>query len=410
MYTYKYSVGRYKNYRPGYHIVDISEYSVSDLEKLFDILYIVVHDSMFKDNVSITLESYKLDFSETPSLTIQEWLDTKSSDVLTLSDIMPGDKYRYVKLERIFTYGYFHYPANINLANDRQEQLTSDSAPDIRVTQYMYQNIDYSKINDYSLFQVNGVFCRSVPKKEGIYLLGAGLDYIQNRKDLRIGALNFQKLGKLKTIPIKADTLEEIQTTSNKRWEMKLDGGQLKGKTIYIVVNGQLMVDPTIIYRVADDRIVIDLTSFDVTHHYFNYGQYTRVPKLTNLTKFDVYKKQALLADNSFIVLIDNPSVGIDVTPMTTFTYPTVLHTQEKFQHPLIVDSGMFPVPYIKTYGIGQRIWCHDLRVYNKYPMMSTGTLDGNIVPNGEINPGDPGRLMRGWMFKIHGIELGKTK
>lgn len=157
MYTYKYAVGRYKNYRPGYHKVDISEYSVADLEKLFDILYIVVYDSMFKDNVCIALEDYKLSFASTPNLTIQEWLDTKQNDVLTLSKIMPGDKYRYVKLERIFTYGYFHYPANINLANDRQELLTSDGAPDIRVAHYMYQNIDYRNINSYALFNVNGV-------------------------------------------------------------------------------------------------------------------------------------------------------------------------------------------------------------------------------------------------------------
>ena len=408
MYTYKYAVGRYKNYRPGYHKVDISEYSVADLEKLFDILYIVAYDSMFKDNICIALEDYKLSFASTPNLTIQEWLDTKQNDVLTLSKIMPGDKYRYVKLERIFTYGYFHYPANINLANDRQELLTSDGAPDIRVAHYMYQNIDYRNINSYALFNVNGVFCRSVAKDEGIYLLGVGLDYIKNRRDLRVGALNFQKLGKVKTIPITSDTLQEITTTSNKRWEMKITDSMV-GKTIYMVVNGQLLVDPEMVYRVADDRISIDLTSFDVMHHYFNFGKYTRVPKLTNLTKFDVYKQQALLSDNSFIILVDNPSLGIDVTPMTTFHYPTALHTQEKFQHPVVLDSGMFPVPYIRTYGIGQRLWNHDLRVYNKYPMLTAGNLGGAVVPNDSINPGNPGRLSKGWMFKIHGIELGKT-
>lgn len=409
MYTYKYSVGRYRNYRPGYHIVDIADYSVADLEKLFDLLYIVIDDSMFKDKVCITLQDYRLDFAKNPTLTIQKWLDTKVNDVLTLSDVMPGDKYRYVKLERIFTYGYFHYPANINLANDRQDLLTSDGAPDIRIEQYRYQNIDYNHINDYALFQVNGVFTRSVGRKDGIYLLGAGLDYIKNRKDLRIGALNFQKIGKIKTIPITKDILQEVSTTSNKRWEIKVTD-DLSAKTIYVVVNGQLLVDNSITYKVADNRIAIDLTSFDVIHHYFNYQHYTRTPKLTNLTKFDTYKQQALLADNSFIVLIDNPSVGVDVSPMTTFHYPTVLHTEEKFQHPLVVDNGMFPVPYIRTYGIGQRLWSHDLRIYNKYPTLTTGTLDGNVVPNDTVNPGNPGALMKGWMFKIHAVDLGKTR
>lgn len=410
MYTYKYSVGRYRNYRPGYHIVDISEYSVADLPKLFDILYIVIHDSMFNDNVSISMEDYKLQFAETPTLTIQQWLDTKSSDVLTLADVMPGDKYSYVLQERLFTKGYFHHPADYNLAKDRQDLLTSNAAPDVRVAQYMYQNIDYKAINDYALFQVNGVFCRSLPRDNGIYLLGAGLDYIQNKKDLRISAFNFEKLGKVNTVPITSEILEEIQTTSNKRWEVKLTKDALDGKTIYLVVNGQLLVDPEIIYRVNDDRVTIDLSAFDVVHHHFNYEKYTRTPKLTNLTRFDVYKKQALLMQNSFIVLIDNPSVGIDVSPMTAFMYPTVLHTEEKFMHPLLVDSGMFPVPYVRSYGIGQRLWYHDHRIYNYYPMTTTGTLDGSVVPNGSINPGNPGRLMRGWMFKIHGVQLRKTR
>lgn len=410
MYTYKYSVGRYKNYRPGYHIVDISEYSVADLPKLFDILYIVVHDSMFKDNVSISMEDYKLDFAKTPTLTIQQWLDTKSSDVLTLADVMPGDKYSYVKQERLFTSGYFHYPADYNLAKDRQELLTSDSAPDVRVAQYMYQNIDYKNINDHALFQVNGIFYRSLSRDNGVYLLGAGLDYIQNKKDLRIGAFNFEKLGAVKTVQLTTDNLEEIQTTSTKRWEVKLTKEQIDGKTVYLVVNGQLLVDPEIIYRVNDDRLTIDLSAFDVVHHHFNYGRYTRTPKLTNLTKFDVYKKQALTMHNSFVVLIDNPSVGIEVSPMTAFMYPTVLHTEERFQHPLLVDSGMFPVPYIRSYGRGQRLWYHDHRIYNYYPMLTTGTLDGNVVPNGAINQGNPGRLMRGWMFKVHGVQLRKTR
>lgn len=407
MYTYKYSAGRYKNYRPGYHLADIKGYSVADLEKLFDILYIVVTDSMYGVDISISLEDYKLAFSKSPGLDIDGWLATQSENNLKVAKIFPGDAYKYVKLERIFTYGYFHYPADLNLANDRQESLLADSAPDIRIEHYRYQNIDYDRINDYSIFNVNGVFVRSVARDNGVYLVGAGRDYIANRNDLRIGALNFEKLGKVKTIPITDDILIEQEMDFGKRWEVVIEG--LANKTAYIVVNGQLLVDENIIYRVADDRVVIDLDSFDVAHHYLNYKNYTRTPKLTNLTKFDVYKRQALTMHNSFIVLVDNPSLGVEVVPLTTFHFPNALHTEERFQHPLVLDSGMFPVPYIRTYGIRQRLLNHDLRVYNKYPFMTKGTLDGGVLLNPAINQGDPGRLSKGWMFKIHGLQLRTT-
>lgn len=408
MYTYKYSTGRYKNYRPGYHPVDIKGYSVADLEKLFDILYITVRDEMFKSDITITLEDYRLEFAQTPQYDIEQWLQTQGGNNLKPSDITPGDKYSYVKLERIFTYGYFHYPADLNLAKDRQDALLADSAPDIRVSHYRYQNIDYNKINDYSLFTVNGVFIRSVGRSDGIYLLGAGTDYIANRNDVRIGALNFQKLGKVKTIPIDKDKLLEVETTSGKRWEY-LIGQDITKKTVYIVVNGQLLVDPEIIYHTADDRLSIDLTAFDVSHHFLNFGKYTRTPKLTNLTKFDNYKRDALLSHNTFIVLVDNPSLGVDVVPLTTFRYPNVLHTEDRFQHPVLLESGMFPVPYLKSYGIKQRLLNHDLRIYRFYPFMTDGTKGGQIVLNDAVNPGNPGRLQKGWLFKIHGVELRKS-
>lgn len=404
MYTYKYSVGKYKNYRPGYHVADIDGFSVADLDKIFDILYIVVHDDMYNSDVSISLEDYRLAFSNNPNLDIIGWLKTQNGNNLKAADIFPSNKYEYVRLERVFTYGYFHYPADLNLANDRQADLLSDSAPDIRLAHYRYQNIDYNKINDYSLYTVNGVFTRSVGRKDGVYLLGAGRDYIQNRNDVRIGALNFEKLGKVKTIPITEDSIIDLDTESGKRWEMKIDG--LQNKTIYLVVNGQLLIDDNFIYRVADDRVNIDLTSFDVTNHYLNYKRYTRTPKLNNLNKFELYKRQALTMDNSFIVLIDNPSLGVDVVPLTTFTFPNALHTEERFQHPLVLDSGMFPVPYIRTYGIKQRLLNHDLRIYNKYPFMTSGALGGNVLLNEAVNQADPGRLSKGWIFKIHGLQL----
>lgn len=403
MYTYKYSVGRYKNYRPGYHIVDISDYSVADLEKLFDILYIVVNDGFYKVDISISLEDYRFSFALNPAMDIAGWLALQNGN-LKSAQVFPGNIYQYVKLERIFTYGFFHYPADLNLANDRQDDLFSDAAPDIRVKHYLVDNVDYGKINDYSLFTINGVFMRSISRTDGIYLKGAGLDYIKHKHDLRIGAMNFEKLGKVKTVPITTDLLLEETIDGNIRWSCELDN--IVGKTIYVVVNGQLLVDDTIVYRIAENRVAIDLGSFDVAHHYLNYKEYTHTPKLTVLSNFEGYKRQALTAHNSFFVIVDNPSLGIDIVPLTTFHYPNALHSMDTFQHPVVLDNGMFPTPYIRSYGIKQRLLNHDLRVYNKYPFMSAGALGGNVLLNDAVNQGDPGTLSKGYMFKIHGVDL----
>lgn len=407
MYKYLYAVGRYKDYQPGFHVVDIRNYYVKDLGKLFSVLYIVVEDKLYNTKLTITLDDYALEFAADPTNGIQGWLDTKSQVVLKQSKIQPGTDKQYVKLERLFENGYFHYPADLNLAKDRQPDLFVDSAPDVLIKHYKFTTgIDYTKQAQKCLFTVNGVFARGVGRVDGIYLLGAGNDYIEVRKDIRIGALNFEKIGALKTIPITPDMLKDVQTTGATRWKINLPDQDLQNKTIWVVVNGQLLTDPDLIYQVGDKDIIVNLGAFDAMSHYQTYKEFTRTPKLTNMTKLDNYKKEALTMANSFVVLIDNPTVGVSVVPLTTFHYPNVLHTEERFPHPVVLENGLFPLPYVKSYGIGQRLLNHDVRIKKVYPIQTAGAMGGNFVNSLDINQGSPGHLPKGYFFKIYGINF----
>lgn len=410
MYNYLYAVGRYKDYQPGFHVVDISKNYVKDLEKLFSVLYIVIEDKLYNKKITITLDDYRLDFLNNPTFDIQQWLDSKTQIVLKTVDVVPGKDRLFVKLERLFTNGYFHSPGDLNLAKDRQEDLFSDSAPDIRISHYKFINgIDYKKQVDYSLITCNGLFYRTVGRDDGIYVLGAGFDYIQNKKDLRFGALNFEKIGKVKTIPITADILTKLDINGPASWKINLKDYDLSNKTIWLVLNGQLITDQEMLYQVGEKDLMFKPVAFDAMRHYQVYREFTRTPKLVNMKKMDAYKAEALLAHNSFIVLIDNPTLGIEVSPLTNFHYPNVLHTEERFPHPIVLENGLFPVPYAKTYGIGQRLLNHDIRFLRNYPVQTTGTLDGNLFNSLQVNQGDPGRLPRGFFFKIFGVSFGKV-
>lgn len=411
MYKYIYAVGRMKAYQPGFHVFDISNRLVGDLEKLYSILYMVIEDGLFNNKkVAITLEDYRLEFKLTPGLTIQEWLDTQAQVILKTADVIPGNERKQVKLERLFTNGYFHHPADLNLAKDRQADLLSDSSPDIRLAHYGYkQGIDYKKQAEHALFTCNGVFYRGVGRDDGVYLLGAGNDYIYAKRDIRVGALNFQKVGKLKTIPITDAMVIDVPAGGPARWRLDVTGLDLVNKTIWIVVNGTLLVDPEMLYQVGTDTLVFNPVSFDAMRHFQTYKEYTRTPKLTNMMKMDTYKREALTAHNSFLVIIDNPTVGVEVVPLTTFNYPNVLHTEERFQFPIVLENGLFPVPYTKTYGIKQRLLNHDVRILRKYPIQSSGILAGNNNNAMNVNQGDPGTLPKGFFFKIFGVTFEKV-
>lgn len=407
MYKYLYAVGRYKGHMPGFHVVDISRNRVGDLEKLYSILYIVVRDEMLHTDISLLLDDHRLSFSNTPGSSIQEWLTSQANVPLKQAKVKPGKDPLYVKLERIFTNGYFHYPGDVNLTKDRQSELFADSAPDLLVKHYKYSSgIDYRKISDYSLFTVNGVFYRSFGRSDGVYLLGCGFDYIKNRQDLRVGALNFEKLGKITTIPITNDNLIEQDGTGPKRYRIKVTETSLDNKTVWIVINGQLIVDTEMLYRVSNDHMAISPTAFDAMSHYQTYREYCRTPILTDMSKFDKYKKEALLMHNSFLVVIDNPTLGVETIPLANHLYPNVLHTETRFQHPIVLDNGLFPLPYMKSYGIGQRLLNFDLRVVRKYPIQTNGTLGDQRLNDLTVNQGDPGHLAKGFFFKIHGVKF----
>lgn len=407
MYKYLYAVGRYKGHMPGFHVVDISRSRVGDLEKLFSILYIVARDELFNTDISLLLDDHRLSFSNTPGVTIQEWLTSQASTPLRTAKIKPGKDPFYVKLERIFSNGYFHYPGDINLTKDRQAELFADSAPDVLIKHYKYvAGVDYRKLNDYSLFTLNGVFYRGFGRSDGLYLLGAGLDYIGHKQDLRAGALNFEKLGKITTIPITTANLIEQDSPGPKRYRVKVTETSLDNKTVWIVINGQLVVDSEMLHRVSDNHMAINPIAFDPMNHYQVFKHYCRTPVLKDMTKFDRYKKEALLMHNSFLVVIDNPTLGVETVPLATHLFPNVLHTEERFQHPVVLDNGLFPVPYMKSYGIGQRLLNFDLRIHRKYPVQTNGTLNGQAVNDQYVNQGDPGELPKGFFFKIHGVKF----
>lgn len=446
MYKYLYAVGRYKNFLPGFHNVDISKYSVADLEKLFDILTIVIDDTLYKKDIAIQLQEYRIEFLKHPDKSIQQWLDLKGSEPLITSQYIPENKKSFVKLENLFTHGYFHYPANINLANDSQKDQLSDNAPDVLIKHYHYENIDYGKLNSNSLFLADGVFYRTVARKDGIYVLGLGNDYVAKNNDLKLSAFNFQKIGTLKTLPITPGSLIDIfsstwgnkdtavlapvlkpdsteQTvfkefkvlppdgvtgekdySAQKRYHIDT-GIDLTNKTVWLVINGNLVVDETIVYPVSGTRIAINLGSWDPLSHYKTYSDYTRTPELKLFSKYEEYKKEALLSHNSFLVIIDNPTVGVELTPLTSFTYPNVFHTEERFPHPLLLENGLFPLPYVKTYGVRQRLLNVDLRMTKKYVIETTGVRSGSDFVNKTISNAEPGKLPKGYLFKIFGIK-----
>lgn len=404
MFKYKYAVGRYRNFKPGFHIVDISEYKLSEVAKYFSVLDIIIYDEFYKRNIRISLDDYFNDFIIYEG-SIIDFLRDNGNNTLKYYLDYPKDEYVYGRWESIYHKAFFIHPGNVNLSNDRQPLLTANAAPDIRIVKDDKDYSDYKKLVDYSLYLMNGCFIRGVSRKDGIYLLGAGKDYISNKQDVYVSAINFEKIGKVNTIPISKEMLNRIKEGGVNRFLIGLDKNlELNNKTIWIVFNGQLCVDEEIIQHLGSNLIQFRPEYMDVLKHHLTYKQYTRTPNWKDQSKYDKYVEDCLVMHNSFIVIIDNPTVGVDINPLTMGKWPSVGYSTDKFQHPIMLENGLFPYIYRRQYGFNYRMINFDIHHEYKPVIDSVGNMSDNLIYS-TSNKGMMGKLPDAFEFKITGLK-----
>ena len=403
MYEYRYSVGRYRDYQPGYHLVDISEYKLSDVAKVFNLLDIVVYDTFYKRLVRITLDDHFDNFIKFPR-TIVDFLAENGSNVLKYYTDIPKNEYQKARWESIYHKAFYIHPGNVNLANDRQSKLTADAAPDIRIIRDGYVYKDYKKLADYSLCIVNGCFVRCYGNSDALYLLGAGRDYQAVKSDVYASVINFEKIGKITTIPIDKAMINRIQKDGCNRFMINLDRNQvLSGKTIWLVFNGQLCVDEEVITHIGGNVLQFRPEYIDMMTHYLTYKQYTRTAAWVDQSKRDKYVEESLVMENSFVVIIDNPTVGVSVDPLPTYPWPSAATSEESFQYPIMLENGLFPYVYRRKYGFNGRLINFDIHHQYKPVIDSVGNLSDNLVYD-TSNQGMMGELPSAYEFKITGI------
>ena len=403
MYQYQYAVGRYRDYQPGYHLVDISQFKLSDVAKTFNLLDVIVFDDVLKKNVRINLDDYFDNFMQETG-TIIDFLTKNGNNTLKVFTDIPKNEYQYARWESPYHKAFYIHPANVNLSNDTQLKLTPEAAPDIRFVKDDRDYTDYKTLADYTLCIVNGTFVRHYGNKDGLYLLGAGDTFRKFKEDIYASVINFEKIGKITTIPITKAMINHITADGTNRYLLSLDPNlDLSTKTMWIVFNGQLCVDQDIFSHIGKNIIQFRPEYIDMMSHYLTFKQYTRTPLWTDQSKREQYVEDCLVMDNSFIVLIDNPTVGVELTPLTTALWPSAAISNTTFEHPIMLENGTFPYCYRRTYGNRSRMINFDIHHEYKPVLDSAGNLSSNLVYD-ETNKGMMGKLPTAYEFKITGL------
>lgn len=408
MYTYRRAVGIYASGPRGQQLLDISNMKLSVITQYFRQMLVIVYDEIGQQEVVIDLSDYWQEAQRFADF-IQPWLDTKKTVPLITSNKVPGKEYRYVTCEDIQYKWFTPLPGDARLAEDKQSLLTTTGAPDIRLHRTDNANVDYTALAQRCLWTMNGHLVRAVAGPSDVYLLNAGKHF--NVDDTcHITCLNFNTVSTLRTLPITEAQIAYENHDTYRFCHLRTDVS-LKDKTVWMSIGGRLYLDD--IVRVTGDKtIALQVDKVDWFSRIFDSKSMIDLSRVISKDREVVAKDyfyqdatmKALLTDPStFIIVLDNPHLSVDVTPIALYSYPFTYHTEETKKLPLLLSNGLLPKYYTRKI-INRRLLDIDVGLQRRYLNKTAGIHRPDDVLHGFTSRYSPSELFRGYLLKVRSI------
>lgn len=408
MYTYKRAVGINQLIPKGEELLDISAQIVKDLFIQYSELVIVVNDAFAKRDVAIDLYSY---YNELVGYTgtIQAWLDTKTTVPLISSNTLPGAEYRFVTSHDIQYEWFSLLPGDIRISADRQDSLTKVSAPDIRVRKTDQTAVDYTALTKRGLWTVNNHLVRAIEGEEYVFLLNAGKHFNVN-DNIHVGYLNFNTVSTLNTYPV-ADAqidFEDHDTYQSLRINTPLE---LANKTVWMSIGGRLCLADVVQVN-GLHGVTVRLERIEWFKRIFESKDWIDLEGVIDqerevvgkdFFKTEDFFRKLMTHPSTFLIVLDNPNMYVQLEPLKTYRYPFTFHTHETRKIPLLVSSGLLP-KYFSRKIINRRLLDIDIGVNKKYLNETTGVNNGGDLYHSFTNRFLPSTLQQGYLLYIRGL------
>lgn len=408
MYTYKQAIGINRLTPRGEELLDISSIQTRTLYSLFDNLRIIITDTLIERDVLLDSTAYQNDLVGFNG-TIQQWLDTKATVALKVSNTIPGLEYRFVTTHDIQYRGFSLRPGDVNRGDDAQDLLTAGQAPDIRVVRTDNTDVDWDKLLSRSLWVMNGHLVKAVKGTRCLYLLGAGKHFNVD-DNIHVNCLNFNTVSSLKTHDIKEEAIK-FENKDTYRFLHVKSPVSLKGKTVWMSIGGRLYLNDVVqansensvsirtekvdwFSAIFDSKKLIDLSSVIDKDRNTTDGQFFNT---------ESFFKKLLTDKSSFFIILDNPYLYTSLEPLTTYQYPFTYHTEETRPIPLITGHGLIP-KYFTRKIINRRLLDIDIGIQKLYVNKTTGLHNEGGLYHDATNRFSPSRLSKGYHLYIRGL------
>lgn len=247
-------------------------------------------------------------------------------------------------------------------ANSDSPTISLDDKPDIRLTR-TNPATDYTNVFKTTLVSINGFYHQT--DTDGINGIVV-TDAMKSRNRCgqnQIGLYNFGLLGQITCVPL-TDAMIGSPDEGKVLVDLQRD---LTGKTIFLVLGGYFMVvDASILYRVAPSTYVIDFSKLDIRSRWFESTQYmdfgtmpvnSSPANATEIAVEDLLTEEFIRAylklSQTFFVILDKDEIFVNRQFLRPTRLPNMYVAYKQPVLPMVSTYGRHP-EYWSTYEDGQ--------------------------------------------------------
>lgn len=257
----------------------------------------------------------------------------------------------YVKYVQAWHSGYNFQPAHPFI--NAQADISIYEKSDLIAT---HPTLSPEYLGNYGLFTVNGLFHISYYGKDELRIID-GFKSVLRYNDNQIGLWSFESLGKINCIPIKTEYLAKYSTNTD-YWDNTYitipSEVDLENKSVFFVIGGYPHFIGKDITPINDRSYSIKFNNIFTIERYFQLFERLNIQSWglnddeNNLTRINVnvlFSDETMLKlltmSQSFIVVVDTPTLKQDILPVEYIQLPGRYVDKTTYKLPLCGINGI---------------------------------------------------------------------
>lgn len=351
MYKFVKSVCLERTVSPQWKEADLRNVLISEAFRFYSRFFIELQEIPTNKNVIVDSDDIK-SLYRSQMLTLTDFLISLRDTALTTTTIpWPSSTIKYAMYSDAIQAGYRIEPANAGFRFD--PNYPDELIKDIRVTRPGYST-DMRTVFENCLISVNGYYHLSDTDGFSLYAYGGNT----NKRlfgDNHVGILSFKDIGKIKCLSIKPEDILKSPADEPlyKRTYLKVNE-DLTNKSVFLVLGGYLVFQKDYkLWQNSENTLAVNFSAIpllEMYHESLNAVDLTELSKLVRPNETEDVLVSALYSDEAirtylynqqtFLVIVDTPSLFSRLLQLTPFKTPGIYSTPNEPLYPLVCGSG----------------------------------------------------------------------